>query len=215
MPWQKNFDVEEALQKAMEVFWRKGYEATTITDLTDATGVKRQSLYNAVGDKQQLFVRALLKYDSEQRRATLASLEARSEPLDSIRMLFTHVVKESLTDEARRGCLLVNTAVDLQAQTEEVQLLVTAALADFRRFFERMIEHGKVRSEISQSVDTQAAAAGLLGMFIGIRVLARGAFQPETLERMGEQALALVTESIPSQPSNSSRKKSKAKAKAK
>ncbi|NNE45431.1 MAG: hypothetical protein HKN37_02095 [Rhodothermales bacterium] len=114
------------------------------------------------------------------------------EPLESVRALFEHVVQESLADATKRGCLLVNTAVNLQSQTEEIKMLVTAALADFRQFFVRLIEHGKIRGEISNEVETEAAAAGLLGMFIGIRVMARGAFQPETLERMGGQALAML-----------------------
>ena len=58
MPWKKNFDVEEAVESAMEVFWEKGFESTTITDITEATGVQRQSLYNAVGDKRKIFLRS-------------------------------------------------------------------------------------------------------------------------------------------------------------
>ncbi len=192
MPWEKNFDVDEVIGKAMEVFWRKGYERTSLTDLIDATGVKRQSLYNAIGDKRQIFVRALLQYDANHRRATLASLESKGEPLESIRELFQHTVDESLSDEECRGCLLVNTAVDLQSQSEEVQLLVREALLDFRRFFERMIEHGKVRGEIAKSVDSHTTAAGLLAMFMGIQVMARGAVQADTLEHLSAQALALL-----------------------
>ncbi len=193
MPWEKSFDVDEAIGQAMEVFWEKGFEGTSISDITAATGVKRQSLYNAVGGKEQLFIRSLLRYDATHRRATLADLESRGEPLDSIRALFQGVVEESLTDSSKRGCLLVNTAVTLQSQTEEVQLLVDAALADFRNFFARLIEHGKVRGEISREVDSEGAAAGLLGVFIGIRVLACGNFSESTLRRMSEQALALLS----------------------
>ena len=193
MPWKKNFDVDEAIGQVMEIFWEKGYDATSISDLTEATGVKRQSLYNAIGGKEQLFVRSLLKYDAENRRATLASLEAKGTPLLAIRTLFGSVVEESLSDPSKRGCLLVNTAVTLQSQTKEVQLLVDAALTDFRQFFFRLIEHGKVREEIPLEIDSEGAAAGLLGMFIGIRVLARGAFTPQMLRSMADQAVALVS----------------------
>ncbi len=63
MPWEKSFDEEVAIEKAMLVFWEKGFEPASIADLLEGTGLNRGSLYNAFGGKQQLFVKALLKYD--------------------------------------------------------------------------------------------------------------------------------------------------------
>ena len=192
MPWEKNFDVEETIGKAMQVFWEKGYEGASIADLTEATGVKRQSLYNAIGDKRRFFVRSLLKYDTENRQATLASLEARGEPRQAIVDLFAGIAQEAIEDPARRGCFLVNTALELARHDDEVRTLVTSALEDFRAFFERMIEHGKVRGEIPETVDAAAAASGLLGLFLGIRVLARGAGERVALQQMAAQATRLL-----------------------
>lgn len=192
MPWEKNFDIEETIERAMQVFWKKGYEGTSIADLTEATGVKRQSLYNAIGDKRRFFVRSLLQYDAKNRQATLASMEARGEPRQAIVDLFAGVAKEAIEDPKQRGCFLVNTALELGQHDAEVQTLVAAALEDFRAFFERMIEHGKVRGEIPETVEAAATASGLLGLFIGIRVLARGAGESITIQQMAAQANRLL-----------------------
>lgn len=192
MPWKKNFEVDDAIADAMRVFWAKGYENTSIADLTEATGVKRQSLYNAIGDKRALFVKALLRYDADYRRAALSGLEARGEPRAAIQDLFFGAAKEAADDQEQKGCFLVNTSLEMSLHDPVVRTLVSSSLEDFRRFFERMIEHAQVRSEISKTIDPEATASGLLGMFVGIRVLARGAVSKEILRHQAEQAVRLL-----------------------
>lgn len=192
MPWRKYFDVDEALERAMEVFWQKGFEGTSLTDLIEATGVQRQSLYNAIGDKKRIFIRSLLRYDTEQRQRMLSSLEARGEPHLSLQMLFDAVVDQSAKDLNKRGCFLVNTALWLQAHDDEVKMLVSSAFEDFHKFFEKQIEHGKIRGEFPSDLDSAAVASGLLGAFIGIRVMARGAAGTPVLRQMADQAMRLL-----------------------
>ncbi len=192
MPWKKNFEIDETLDRAMEVFWQKGFDGTSLTDLIEATGVQRQSLYNAIGDKRKIFIRSLLRYDTEQRQRTLSSLEAIGEPRASLQMTFDAVVEQSSQDLNKRGCFLVNTALGIQAHDEEVQLLVRSALEDFRKFFEKQIEFGKIRGEFSKDLDSAAVASGLLGIFIGIRVMARGATGTTVLRQMADQAMRLL-----------------------
>ncbi|MEM7585186.1 MAG: TetR/AcrR family transcriptional regulator [Acidobacteriota bacterium] len=192
MPWQKNFEIDDALESAMQVFWAKGYDATSIADLTDATGVQRQSLYNAIGDKRSLFIRCLLKYDTEQRQAKLASLESRGTPVEAIRDLFTSIVEDSSCSESNRGCFLVNTALALQGHDEEVRVLVTSALEDFRSFFKRLVQHAKVRGDVASDLDADATASGLMAAFVGMQAMARGAVEQAVLSQMAEQSMRLV-----------------------
>ena len=86
MPWEKSFDEEAAIENAMRVFWEKGYEATSIANLIESTGINRGSLYNAFGGKRQLFTLSLLKYDTETRRAFIAQLEALDNPKLALRL---------------------------------------------------------------------------------------------------------------------------------
>ncbi len=192
MPRQKNFEVEQVVGRAMDVFWEKGFECTSISDLTEATGVQRQSLYNAFGDKRDLFIRAFHKYDTEERRASLAALEAQGQPLEAIRTLFQTGVEQCLADKTQRGCFLVNTALSLHNLDEEIAAMVRASLEDLRSFFERQLQHAKVRKEIPESLDPVATASGLLASLIGIKVMARASTSRELLEQMSDQALRLL-----------------------
>lgn len=192
MPWKKNFDEEEALENAMKVFWEKGYASTSISDLTKATGVQRQSLYNAFGNKRKLFIRSLLKYNTDRRQQKLAMLESRGKPLESIQAMFAMVAEQSMSQVDKRGCFLVNTALSLPAHDDEVHLLVTSAIEDFRAFFKRLIEHAKVREELPATVDTDAVASGLLAAVMGIRVMSRGSGNERVIRQAADQALRLL-----------------------
>ena len=93
MPWEKSFDEDVIVGRAMDVFWEKGYEPASMADLIAATGITRGSLYNAFGGKEALFFKALEKYDTDNRRALLAELEAVDDPLRAITLLFEGVVR--------------------------------------------------------------------------------------------------------------------------
>ncbi len=192
MPWVKSFDVDAALDRATRVFWSKGYEATSVSDLTEAMQINKGSLYNAFGNKSALFNQVLLKYDRENRRAALKQLEAIEDPLVAIRTLFDALIAESEADGERKGCLLVNTALDLPNQSEEVQRLVTSALLEFEAFFERLIERAKSRKQVPQDLDVNEAAKSLLTQVVGLRVLARGVFDSQSLRAIGAQALERI-----------------------
>ena len=182
---EKNFDENEAVRDAMRVFWEKGYEATSLTDLLEGTGLSRGSLYNAFGGKQQLFEQALLEYDRSHRRATLAQLEALDSPQEAFETLFGGLIEEAIEDEARRGCFLVNTALSLESHEPEVQATVKQALKEFEGFFRRGIEVAQARDDMPDSIDAAATAKALLGLVVAIRVLARGAFAEAELRTLG------------------------------
>jgi len=188
MPWEKSFSEEDAIEKAMYLFWERGYEAASVNELLEETGISRSSLYNAFGGKQEFFVRALLKFDAERQRSVLAAFEAQDTPLESIKAVFDQAVE----DPFKRGCFLVNTALEIQGHNEEVKSQATTAVEDFKRFYERLIEQGKVLGEIPATVDTSAAASGLLAVLFGMRVVGRGTCSKETLRQMADQALRLL-----------------------
>ena len=188
MPRKRNFDVDEAVQATMEVFWSNGYQGTSIDDLTEATGVKRQSLYNALGEKKTMFTKALLKYDTEERRSGLAELESKAGGRGAIEYLFTGLVEHCSKDKNRRGCFLVNTALEA-CHDDDIQRIVDGAMEDFQSFFERSLRRGQEEGAIPPSVDVTTTASGLLGTYIGIRVMARGSLSGELIKNMAEHAL--------------------------
>lgn len=193
MPWVKEFDVSAALDRATKVFWAKGYEATSLADLTEAMQINKGSLYNAFGNKKALFTQALLQYDRENRQAALKQLEAIEEPITAIRTLFDALIAESHADAERKGCLLVNTALDLPNHSKETQRMVTSALNEFEEFFLRMILRAQERGEVPERLNAQEAAKSLLTQVVGLRVLARGVFDSNSLKAIGRQALDQIS----------------------
>ena len=137
MPWEKSFDEEEVIDKAMEIFWEKGYEPASMADLIEGTGINRGSLYNAFGGKEQMFIRSLLKYDHANRREVLAQLEALDDPKEAFHRLFEGLVKEASSDTHKKGCFMINTALNLSAHPKEIQKIVTKGLGETEAFFRR------------------------------------------------------------------------------
>lgn len=192
MPWEKSFDEDDVVGKAMEVFWAKGFEPASMADLIAGTGVTRGSLYNAFGGKEQLFVKALLKYDKENRRVTLAELEAMDDPTRAIAALFDGIVADTVADTEKKGCFLVNTAAELGTHGDVVSGIVRNGLRELEAFFRRSIEVAQARKQLPESLGTEATAKGLVAMIVAIRVLGRGGFDESALKAIAVQAQRLL-----------------------
>lgn len=192
MPWEKTFDIDNALTQATDVFWAKGYEATSLSDLLKAIGINKGSFYNAFGSKKKLFTQILLKYDQEQRAAGLIYLESLNNPVLAIETFFDNLIEQSLSDKQRKGCLLVNTALDLPNHDEGIEATIKKSFTELESFFERQIQHGITQEQIPAHIDAEKAAKGLLALVIALRVLARGVFDKAGLEAIKSQALKLL-----------------------
>ncbi|MHB1334248.1 MAG: TetR/AcrR family transcriptional regulator [Sulfuriferula sp.] len=192
MPWEKSFDEDAAVGKAMKVFWEKGFEPASMANLIAGTGITRGSLYNAFGGKEQLFVKALLKYDKDNRRALLAELEAMDDPIRAIAALFDGIVAETAADPEKKGCFLVNTAAEIATHGEEVNRIIRNGLRELEAFLRRSLEVAQARKQIPASLDPEATAKGLMAMIAGIRVLGRGVFDEAALKEIAAQAQRLL-----------------------
>ncbi|MGE3342877.1 MAG: TetR/AcrR family transcriptional regulator, partial [Vicinamibacterales bacterium] len=152
MPWDKQFNVEAVLDKAVRAFWARGYEATSMQDLVRQTGVNRASLYATYGDKHALFLAALRMYDGRLRHERLAEIERTCGPREAIRRLllsFASGVSEKVTP---RGCFLTNTALELAGHDAEASRVVAHAQREIEAFFGRMVKKGKATGEFGAHV---------------------------------------------------------------
>jgi TetR/AcrR family transcriptional repressor of nem operon len=109
----REFDESRALEAAMQCFWRRGYEATSLRDLTVAMGLTPPSLYNSFGDKQQLFELTLERYLDRTTRDRLHRLEATFAPRQALEQFFAEIIDHSAKDRQRKGCFLVNSALEI------------------------------------------------------------------------------------------------------
>ena len=131
----REFDEAEALEAAMCCFWAKGYEATSTRELAEQMGLAGASLYNAFGDKRSLYRRALDHYLQQSVHERVRRLEATKKPLPAIRAFFAEIIERSVTDRQRRGCMLVNSALEVAPHDNEIRKVVSEELIYIESFF--------------------------------------------------------------------------------
>lgn len=192
MPWEKTFDTDIAIDRATQVFWAKGYESTSLADLLKATKINKGSFYNAFGSKKALFTTSLIKYDQENRRRVLAKLSELQDPVVAITTFFDLLLKESLNDKECKGCFLINTALDLPNHDGDVQAIVKKGMLELEQFFAAQINLGLTTGAIPSHVNATATAKSLLALLVGLRVLSRGVFDPDSLIAINKQAADLL-----------------------
>jgi len=185
----REFQLEEALDAALRMFWRKGYEGTSYADLTEATGLERPSLYAAFGNKEALFRRALARYD-EQYLGYLP--EALQKPTS--REVAAHLVHKAVELNTRypdhTGCLGINGVLAGSDDAEPVrQALVEFRVAGQDRLRERF-ERAQAEGDLPETAKPDALAAFVMTVTQGIAVQAKAGLSRAMLEAVAEQALA-------------------------
>jgi TetR/AcrR family transcriptional repressor of nem operon len=168
----REFDEQAVLEAASDAFWEKGYEGTSTRDLTARTGLTPSSLYAAFGDKRALFLRALDLY-LERLRERMTRLETTVSPAQAITGFFDEVIGRSVEDKLRRGCMLVNSALEISPDDMEFQDAIARELVLIERFFHRCFSAGQETGEIPAALPAEDAARHLLAVLLGVRVLAR------------------------------------------
>ncbi len=188
----REFDETAALDAATDCFWQDGYEATSVRDLAARMGITGTSLYNAFGDKRSLFRRALQRYADRSTRERIARLETTLLPKQAVGAFLNEIVERSLDDLDRRGCLLVNSALEIAPHDPELGAEVAARLGEIEAFFRRAVTAAQADGSVPPDRDPADLARLLLGVTLGLRVLARTNPQRELLEGVVRPALALL-----------------------
>ena len=186
----REFDEAVVLTAAMECFWAQGYEATSVRTLAGRMGITGASLYNAFGDKRSLYRRALDRY-LEQSVQRIGRLE-RLAPAEAIDAFFGEIVERSVNDEQRRGCLLVNSALETPACEPELQAVIARQAMVIEAFFRGRLTAGQGDGTITRRQSADDLARMLLGVLFGIRVLARTRPDRDVLEGAVRGALGLL-----------------------
>jgi TetR/AcrR family transcriptional repressor of nem operon len=168
------FDREETLSKAMELFWEKGYKATSIEDLVDRMGIKRGSIYNTFGDKHSLFIAAVEYYAKEVTSKTIKVLESPSSPLENIKLFFETIVNTP-SDKKTRGCLISNTVVELAPHDEKVAETVRNILERIQTAFLNCLNKAVETGELPKDTDTQVLSHFLATNTHGLIVTGKSA----------------------------------------
>ena len=191
------FAEDIVLDAAMHRFWRTGYQGTSVRDLESATEMAAPRLYNAFGDKPDMFALSLARYLDLNLKPRIARLEAIDAPLVAIATFLREVAERALEDCEHRGCMLINAALEFGPSapggTAGPGRHVAAGLRQLEDFFRAQVTAGQRDGSITRRCSSEALSALLLSTLIGMRVLARARPDPALLEGTLQAALATLT----------------------
>jgi TetR/AcrR family transcriptional regulator, transcriptional repressor for nem operon len=191
MPWEKQFNRDEALKRAVRLFWKAGYESSSMAMLLKAMGIQKGSFYATFRSKHDILMEALDHYVITRFAGFRAHLEGLS-PLEALRKHLNEVVQESTGTERSAGCFLVNCALELAPRDRQVREVVKTTLEAHAKFYESLLDEAKKRGELPAHYDSAARSQALLGLVLGMRVLARGGLPAEPIRALHQQANELL-----------------------
>lgn len=167
----REFDEQKALDAAMHVFWEKGFEATSLSDLTSKMGIQRPSIYSAFGDKKELFEAALRKYTQFHASNVRARLQKKSSVKEAFRSYFESIVAEEYAEGPNRGCFCLNTMVELAPHDAKFEILTREHQMYLSAIFQETIERGIRSGELDNVSNALALAQTLVVSLIGLTVM--------------------------------------------
>jgi TetR/AcrR family transcriptional repressor of nem operon len=189
----REFDEEAALIAAIGCFWARGYEAASTRDLADAVGIAGKSLYNAFGDKRGLFRQALERY-LQGFDVWVSRFEGRMPSRQAISAFFDEIVEQTLCDPDWKGCMLVNSALEVAPHDPDLCQVVAEGPAKVEAFFRRCVAAGQQSGTIPAVQTADDLARHLLAVLLGLRVLARSGPERALLEGLLRPMFSLLGE---------------------
>ncbi len=175
---KKEFQPAEIIQAAMQVFWERGYEATSIQDLVDGTGLSRSSLYNTFESKHDLYLDALKCYSSVT-AANIAILSGPGKVHDLIEQVLMNILHDELNLAPSRGCFAAKASLEISAQDPQIASLLQQNFQSLYQAFAQLITRGQRTGEISTQQNPEALALFFVNTMQGMRILAKGTALPE------------------------------------
>ncbi|MFI0774524.1 TetR/AcrR family transcriptional regulator [Streptomyces sp. NPDC021212] len=189
----KEFDPEAALQSALELFWRRGYEATSMADLVEHLGIGRASIYATFGNKRELYLKAMDRYAETRDPNLLVELSQPGPALPAVRAMVRRFAEEAASPEKRlMGCLVTNTAAELAPHDPAVARRVEVSWDHVETPLHSALIRAQAQGELPEDRDPRALARMLLVLLQGLRVVGKASDDPARVRDAAEQALTLL-----------------------
>lgn len=191
MARSKEFEINTVLRKAMDVFWEKGYEKTSMQDLVNEMGVHRRSIYDTFGDKHDLFMQVIDRYD-EIMDSSIHRRHADDQisPKDAIRHMFEHTIRNK--EVPSKGCLMVNTAVELAIHDEEAAAKVNQSFSKTEARFLELVQLGRKSGDIGGRYEDVQLALFLNNALLGLRVMVKTTDDRDKLQSIVDTSMSLL-----------------------
>lgn len=184
----RTFDPDEVLEQSMRVFWRKGFEATSVDDIVTETGVNRASLYGTFGDKMDLFLKVFERYYREGVAAELDTATGKGEARKALEKLFNRLINRS-NDGRFAGCMITNTVTEFGHREPQVLASTQKALALIENALDGLLRRARDHGDLDADVDPRARARALLATMQGMQVISKVNPDPKFLHQIADQAI--------------------------
>jgi TetR/AcrR family transcriptional repressor of nem operon len=188
----REFEPNEALNRAMQLFWQKGYEDTSMAELVDATGVSRYGFYTEFGDKHDLFLKCMDRYANSAIEMMLSPMEGSGASLAEIRSYFGPMLAEVTSDQPPIGCLIGNTAMSAPHLDSSVFSRIEHHYTRMRAAFLNALQNAVEQGELPSGTDCEALADYFVGIANGYLVCIRSSMAPAAVRRFLEVALEKI-----------------------
>jgi len=192
MARHKEFDRDEALHKAMEVFWARGYNATSIQDLVEHMRINRQSIYDTFGDKHALYLQSLDRYCQVEGRKAIELLESSASIKKAVRKLFMEVVDGSVIATQQRGCFAGNAMSELAGRCKATADRTNSNMAVMEGALYRALLRGKKAGELKALSEPRAVARFLYSSLQGLVLMSKATQDRKTLEDVVKVTLSVL-----------------------
>lgn len=187
----KEFDPEVALQRALELFWERGFEATSTAELVAHLGVARASIYATFGDKRRLYLKALERYLRITDESVVEGL-SEGPALAGVHRLIDRYAEKAAEDVERVGCMVVNAAVESSSRDAEVHRLVAASWSFLEASLTSALARARAEGDLPADREPRALARLLLVFFQGIQVMGRAPADADRIRDAAAQMRALL-----------------------
>ena len=173
MPRVKLFDEKEVLNKAMVLFWKHGYYATSISHLVKHLGINRGSLYDTYGGKEQLFKKALQEYRRSNIEGVQDFFKRQTDVKIGFQTLFDMAIENSITDQDKKGCFVVNATTELIPGDPEILAVLEENKRTFETLFLQFLQRGESEGQFSTGKDLKSIASLLFTLYNGMKVISK------------------------------------------
>lgn len=190
MARSKEFEENAVLDKAMRLFWEQGYEKTSMTDLVEHMGIHRRSLYDTFGDKHQLFLKAMDRFDNKINASLVGGVKRSKTAAEALRFIFDFMIVGE--EGSPPGCLMVNSAVELAARDADVDTKSTEAFTTAEQLLKEIIVWGQRDGEFTVDYEAGQLAEYLHNVGVGLRAMARTSVAKEKLYRIAHVSMKLL-----------------------
>ena len=187
----RQYDRDEVLEKATDLFWEKGFEATSMNEMVVRSSLNKHSLYSEFGDKEKLFIECIDYYISKSNRVVIDILTKKPLGLSNIEAFFDNRVNYAASEDCK-GCLIVNSVTEKEILSEEINLKVKSFISKFKAVFYNCLQAAQDKNEISEDKDCKTLADYLVCFTFGLVNIGKNETKKKELRKMVDVALSAV-----------------------